>query len=1037
MARVNFYEILKDLSPYEQNKEIIGSAIEDWYSKINGRLQVETDAIKKSALSSQIALKPEMIRILKDNPSLRAKEADDYIKGKKLELDNLASVMANGQSETMPMSYVRSETIADKFCLKQADVKRIFESHNFEIQQVNHIDFNQYFLESDIADINRWLQEINKTKKYSWINKEVNNLYELLACYNKESQLNYDSKSTFELYEIAMRGNSEYANKTSYHEAAQLFTKAKLIFENENNRIRYDNSIKLMALDDFLNKAANVPYQMKKDESFAQIVIDKIQTKFSDYDLVLAIYNYKLGLMDDPYEPETAVIHMYCGNCQTVVTYPTQSRAMKGKCPVCGEAFYKKCPSCGKLILSSSRECTYCHMDMIEYQNFDMYYQQAQEAINNLDINEANIYIKKAQNANPNSKEIKQLESSLKTIQKQYDTPLKQLQGYINNHEYYKASDYIIELKSQYPKLNLSSQERSIQKAINNAQQMFNQKGTNIYDAANHCVEILRDVADFLDAKEYINNVTPRVGKAFNRTVTNQGVQLKWSASPDLGVSYVIVRNTQHMPTHAYDGTVIFEAEKPLQYLDKDIEPGITYHYALFVRREGTISAPLTTSLTIYKEIDPSSFHYFLDEGRVSFNWLLPKNAVGVRILKCRNGSVETKPTPNSTCLAMKAYSDYTDNHIETSIPYQYRFQVIYRSNNQEIYTSGIVQDIIYEDIPQPVTISQISYNDSNRKVTMKLQSSTKKPYKVQVINLEHPFGKMNDVIDSSEISQFGKLVAMGESTSGQLEMVALRNVGYQLGIVTIAGSKAVLGNVVHISTFDKCDIDRIKTKIINKRLAIHLLEPIPSNITNLYYACKVKESPHSKPPYLTSNDLDEMRKISVEVYNKQHTLEINSIPEKELYITVIGEINLNGQIFYTSPAKLYMNNAPKTKLQYSIEWKGLVFKKRTAAVLHVRSNNVVLDEYDAWPTLYLVARSDQRIPKQYNVKGAITLARLDENSDKDNHVFLSEGGREMTIIFDVPEKIPSKAPIRLFIDIDDQDEFELETVNEANLVTP
>lgn len=42
-----------------------------------------------------------------------------------------------------------------------------------------------------------------------------------------------------------------------------------------------------------------------------------------------------------------------------------------------------------------------------------------------------------------------------------------------------------------------------------------------------------------------------------------------------------------------------------------------------------------------------------------------------------------------------------------------------------------------------------------------------------------------------------------------------------------------------------------------------------------------------------------------------------------------------------------------------------------------------------------------------------------------------------MEIMFDVPDSVPSKAAIRLFLDDLDEDDFELEAVNEKNLIVP
>ncbi|MCD7840692.1 MAG: zinc ribbon domain-containing protein [Erysipelotrichaceae bacterium] len=1048
MGRVNFYTILKDLSLDEKNKNVIEDAINKWYKDINQKFTTETDSIKKKKYEEERNLKDEMISVMLD-PKARNAEAKAMAEIRKKEIENLAVILSDGQTGPIPISNVRLKSIAEKTGLKLGDVNKIFKDHKFEVSKPATQDFNKHFLSNPIVtEINSYLNEINRiarteatksVKSYDWLDKDVHDLYELMACYDGHGNMNYRSKSTDDLFAIADKGNSIYtmSNSDNLRPAKMLFSKAKVdVFGSDDSRRKYNNSLLLTELDSFFAIANNVPNSMKKDETFAEAVIKKIQTKFPDYDLALTIYNYKLGLARDPYEPEKVLIHVYCGNCQTATSFTSSSEAMKAKCPTCGEPFYKKCPNCGKIIPSSSLKCPQCHLDLKEYQYFDTYYNQAMLAIKNLDIGEATTYINKARTANPKSTKLQQLENELKAVQKQYEKPLNQLQSYMNNHEYLKARNYINQLKTQFPKLNLASQEKVITNAISNAQKMFSQKGNNTYEAANNCVKILREVKDFVDAKEYLNKVTPRPAGQINRTINKNGVLLSWNASVDLGVTYVVVRNTQHIPAHMNDGTVIFESETEFQYLDKTVESGLTYNYALFVKREGTVSTPVCTSVTLHSEIDTSTFSYFLDSGKVTFNWNLPKNALGIRILRCKGGSVETNITQRSICLATKAYSNFTDNQIENGVLYQYRFQVVYQANGKEVYTMGIVQEIINEDIPLPTTLTGASYNENTKRITLKIKSSAPKPYKVQVINLEQPFGESNDIINTSDIGKYGKVVAMGDSMNNQLQLSAFKNVGYQFGIVTIAGSKAILGNTIHVSTFDRCDIDKSTTKLVNGRLHIHLVEPLATNIQNLYYACKVKTMANSKPPYLTKDDLDEMRKIPASQYNKQHSIMIDAVPEKELYITVIAEVNENGKVFYTTPAKLFFNNRPKTKLEYSISWKGTFKKKRNGAALIVEVTNNKLEDLDEWPNLYLVARTDGRIPKKVNANGAVILAKLDENSSSDPNVRITDG-ELLSITFDVPNNIPSKAPIRMFLNEDDMEEYELDIIYENSLVTP
>ncbi len=1039
MARVNFYELLEGLSVDQKNIKVINKAIDDWYNDLTIKYNQTKDSATKNKIKAQLALKAEMEKVMNDT-KLRMQEANDFKEKNKIQVENLAFVLSQ-ENKTITNAFVGN--IVKKYGLKRMEVISIFKKHQLEVVNNKNEYYDENFLRTQMDEINTWISEINKpniAQKYSWIpaGQYINNLYDLLACYNHQPNMSYANKSTHDLFVIAEKGDKEYSMKTGVLEGQKLFSKAKNdAFANDDTRRKYNNSLQLMGLESFLNIASNVSEDMKRDSSYAEAIIKKIQTKFPDYHLALAIYNQKLNLVSNPYVPEKSSILIYCGKCHTASRFASVSESKSAKCPVCGEPFYKKCPGCGKIIPTSALRCTSCHVDLIEYSHFDSYYKQAMDAINNLDISEAKNYINKAKQANPLSSKLTQLENNLKAIQNQYEAPLKQLQYYIQNHDYITARNYMNNLKNQYPKLNLSNQESTVQAAINSAQQIFKQKGENNYEAANACVRVLRLVRDFPEAKNILNKVAPRPIKAIHATMQPYGVLLNWNAAEDIGVTYVLIRNNQHIPTTIHDGSIIKETSTDFQYLDKNVESGKTYYYGLFVKRSDIYSTIVTTYITLFNEIDKDSLQYTMNSNKVVFSWKLPKNAIGARVLRCNGGSVDTAPSTNTICMSSKAINMYTDDQIEKGKMYQYRFQTIYQVNGKEVYTDGVVYDLISEDIPLATTIVNATYNEATKKIVIKMKSSTTKSYKIQIIDLVKPFGRVNQDIDISQIGQYGKIVAMGDTTNSTLEMSAMKDKGYHLGIVTIAGTKAILGNSVNVSTFVRCDIDKVKSKVVNNRLHIHMVEPVASNVESLYYAYKIKPNSNSKPPYLSVDDIDDMRKISVEQYNKQHCMTIDNLPQKELYITVIPQMKDNGKTYFAQPAKLFINNSPKKKLSYEIHWLGVFKKDRTNATLSIHTNGCTLKDFEEWPTLYLVGRKDQHIPKQYNDRGNVTICKISEKSSHDKSIRLSPKGDWLEITFNVPGSIPSKAPLRLFVDEFDANEFELLPMNDKSLIVP
>ena len=124
---------------------------------------------------------------------------------------------------------------------------------------------------------------------------------------------------------------------TQGHLLADLFTAGTTqVFNTEANRKKYDQSLEREKMKEFFTLLKSAPEDFKKDRYFAESCIRTIQKSFPDYNLALALYNQEAGLIQDPYEPLEALIHLTCGSCKTPAEFRTREDAERGKCAVCG-----------------------------------------------------------------------------------------------------------------------------------------------------------------------------------------------------------------------------------------------------------------------------------------------------------------------------------------------------------------------------------------------------------------------------------------------------------------------------------------------------------------------------------------------------------------------------------------------------------------------------------------------------------------------------------------------------------------------------
>ena len=59
-------------------------------------------------------------------------------------------------------------------------------------------------------------------------------------------------------------------------------------------------------------------------------------------------------------------------------------------------------------------------------------------------------------------------------------------------------------------------------------------------------------------------------------------------------------------------------------------------------------------------------------------------------------------------------------------------------------------------------------------------------------------------------------------------------------------------------------------------------------------------------------------------------------VPETNLYITVIGEYNINKRVIYTDPSTFMISNIINASVNYRVSWGLLTKKKKVKLILEV-----------------------------------------------------------------------------------------------------
>lgn len=796
--------------------------------------------------------------------------------------------------------------------------------------------------------INNELKKVQNYNNKDGINlKNINTMYLFTAYMNDDlsNGANYDSMSAQELKsileDIIQKKNLIRRNDDIGHTFTTLCNiGVSIIFNSDENRKKYDNSLSYESLSDLFNKIKKAG-ETRKIPDFANNCIKEIKDKFSDYDEALSIYNKesKLQAEGDPYEPEETIIVMTCGACGTEKKFYSVSEAKSAKCPACGAPFYKNCPVCGDLVPAAARYCPVCDFFIAGAENYNRYYRNAENALDRMDLAEARKQLDNARSANPKGANLSSLDQKIKRALDDYEKPLRELRYLISLRKLQEASSKIADIHAKMPKLDISAEEKEVSARLEEARRKFSSASSvSPVQKAKICLDILDFCVDYKPALDYMGSTPPEPAPSLkvNPDPETGYFSVSWGRAPDDGVAYTLLRKSGGIPSVFPDGTVLMDKQVALSFLDKSAEPGKLYGYAVFVIRAGTASKGTGMSAALYRDIDNATLKKDVEENHCRLSWARPKNCFAVKVLRKEGGM----PGQNDgTVVASNAGDYHEDKDLVTGKLYGYRLQSLYAGDSGTIASPGIAFTVQSQKKAYPVKISAVKNGN-----LYKLNWGTSQTgFEIRFIALNGSATVEEGRLYSNDsIHGLGKQIEVKKSDAGVMELEITQKTFFNIAAFISSGDGAMASNTVSINTYAPCEFDGTpQYNESGKALSVKLRTPLPENIKYIYYTVH-KKTPQGQPSWATTKDVGAMNKISAEAYIREKEIRISGITgEGDFYITLIAAYaSGNGEV-YADPAKKKWHQIVPARINWGI--KHGLFNKVELQIEFAASNSVTL----------------------------------------------------------------------------------------------
>ena len=998
MANKNIFEMLGLEFDPPDNLKKIRAAYENWQKRLNAELNTTVDPNRAEEIKSELAMDNYILQTI-ENARLRQRESESLKQRRIEELRLYIDIQRGDNSGTLQVNSSQIKQIKDKLKLSTATIEATYREQGFEVKpaktekSVTSI-LNGYFIsDSVMAELRKnfaAFQTVPDEKNYAWSDK-VHDFYEL--AYYLENQIEpsadfYKRRDTDELREIF----KNEAKKVSAPIPAWQSIKALLnlaqtqIFNTDDNRFKYDHSLKIEGLNDFFNKLKNAPEIFKRDKFFADNCINRIRRQFPNllnYELSAALYNKAVGLVKDPYESVNDIHENYfsvtCPNCGAFDSFRTREEAERATCRVCGENFYIECPKCGKRIPPNSDHCTSCDFSFSELRRYGYYLEHANAM---LDLIERN-----AKSFDGNSDKILSavLDDMAKAkIVKPEAQELTKLEWRINR--------IAVEFKKRELKRWAESKLPSLSTAPDTA--------------VSACMEILRRIKDYKPALDRLRLIKPKKPLKLNAfiiesapkvptsansiinkisvnskstsvasTSTNLICKLNWQPDSDLGVVYTLVRKIDGVPKNYHDGEIIVENTSKIEFEDTDINPGVLYGYAVFAGRLGSLSDAVTCQVVHYSDIPENKLIAKTEDGHCKFMWQVPSdNCLGVRILRSDSDG-------NNVVVADCVESPFVDRLVKNRKQYQYRLQCVYYSAEDTIssiqqfineansdnkiwkfdralkYSDGVTVNLLPELPPRP--LKNLEYRVSDERVNFTWQSTGDfEVWFKEIVDDKKVTAKKGELFDLNKVDElFGNGLVMKRAESSDLfcEFELTADI-MKIAVISATRDFGVYDEILTVTNAEPCEIDETKTQIVANDLKL-VLKRIPPNVYMIHYKVSTDDSDEL---YATVEDAKDrhMNRIYASKYIQDTFITQPHLPHRELYITVIAEYKLkNGLTVYSEPSTLTLDNRPRSEISYWLEWgkSGFITKKAQAKNCKL----IIESQAESLPRLYLACRKD------------------------------------------------------------------------------
>lgn len=738
----------------------------------------------------------------------------------------------------------------------------------------------------------------------------VDNLYDFLYINTTVKNANRLPSETLRKRAVEKKRTEFYKNDSISGTGSKLCGQCELAFKDESSKDIYDKYLeytKRKAILDDIKNIADISGELRAEQvnefigQLTQIFRDR---KLSEKVLTAFCKIEKISYNSPSAENHNANIKVCrCGYMNDV----SDGRKV---CSNCGLELEINCPKCGTVNDANIKVCK-CGF---KFENIDRALalcEQAEHAIDALDLSIAKVHLCDAARYWPNSIRVQALNARLVEVEQRVGKAAAKMRDAIKKKRYFEARSQYTSIQKVFLSYSDAAIEQELSQSINKAQALFNQ--AKAAETEKEILELCAQAYDVCSDLPGVKDLMPAPPAVTSMSViANGNIKtniVSWVATYDRSIRYIVVRSKNGWIQHIADGETIFRGSAN-SYSDIAIEPGVIYYYNVFAERAGVCSQGAKGE-SVVNLFEISNVSITAASASLNITWdSLPPNAIVEIYEVSSNGNKKLVATSSSDCYLVSGLTNGTT--------YSYQVLLSYIVNGKKEVTPGVVKSGVPDCPPEPIDtlivkpsqencFEAIWFQDSAKDV--RLFCSTQKPkYNpgdiVTLPNLEQEMRPLQQRPLSSQTNQ--SLKPNQKGASFQYNGTELL---YIVAVVVKSGS-AVFGSLARAGKGETVNIKAIRP--VNGQINIYI--DAPSTATGFVILYRFDQFPSD------IGDVKTIRKyIPFKQYQLNSAIVLDTIERKKYYFSVFAEFKHDGEKDYSVGSNYLFDNSPRENITYSI----------------------------------------------------------------------------------------------------------------------